>query len=438
MAKNDWDNLFGKDYFITLTNIERTYFALTPLSDRWECETFYSKTNMWYTRVVVFYEGNTIVKVIHEEKRLLGDNTVDFAYYQEYDTTLVTQERKLLMPQTARGKPKKLTAANITAVLPFGCRFHIQFQRGKDSYLILDNPRANKEFPVGEWEHIKNIKNDTDFHIFASYYIETCRESYLEKLKAFQNAKKLTVKYMVGDIFRMDYDRTRYCYGIIIGDVKRIQSLPELPERHSLRQLMMVPIMVRFSQLITDDPSLKNDDLASIPLGRLSICADNDIIWGRHTIVDRKKLDTEDLEFNLVCTKLFSELSQHETLFTQDRMFRDGMIKNKTYSLFIEWGTAQAVLSSNRISPELKAIMDSYSSPHGGVNISIDPLYAVPDSKRKNAVNYRMNLLNPENSELKELLFSALGLKPDSDFDEFATAFNGLTKEVLCSKIFKQ
>lgn len=438
MAKNDWDVLFGKDYFIGLTNTERTYFALNPLSEKWESASYYSKTNMWYTRVVAYFEGNIIVKVIHEEKRMLADNTVNFLYYQEYDTKLETEERKLLLPLTQRGKPKKLSASNISSVLPFGCRFHIQFQKGKETYIVLDNPRGNVTFPVGEWERIGIIKNDQDFHDFSSYYISSCSEDYFEKLNGFRKAGKRTVKYNVGDIFRMDLDRTRYCYGVIIGDVKKIQSFPELPDRHSLRQLMMVPVMVRFYQLITNDPNMKKDDLKNIPMGRLSVCADNDIIWGQHTIVDHKLIAPEDLEFNLVCVKQFFDLSQHETLFTQDRMYRDGMIKDKSYSLFIEWGTAQVLLASDRISPELKAIMDSYSSPHGGVKISIDPVDAVPDAKGKSTVNYRMNLLNPENREIRALLFSALGLQPDSDFDEFAAAFNGLTKEELCNIILKQ
>lgn len=57
----------------------------------------------------------------------------------------------------------------------------------------------------------------------------------------------------------MELDRTHYCYGIITGTIKKFTAMPELPEKHSLRQLMMVPIMVRAYQLITEDPNLKSD-----------------------------------------------------------------------------------------------------------------------------------------------------------------------------------
>lgn len=434
MNANEWKKLYGNPYLITLTNEERRYLALAPISSDWDAVKYYSKTNVWYTGLTAFFEGNTIVKVITESRRFLADGTENYGSFCEYDTHLETSNRELLLPLTSRGKPKKLSASNINAVMAFGCQFAISFSLNRDSCIGHSNPRANKRFPIGEANKTALIRSNRDFHEFMNYYISTCREDYFAKLEAFKNAKKVTVKYKVGDIFRMELDRTRYCYGVITGEIRKIQKMPELPEKHSFRSLMMVPIIVRYYNLITENPNMTARDLEKIPLGRIDICGDNDIIWGTHTIVDHKKLTEDDLEFNFVCTKIIAP-SPHTTLFTQDMMMRDGIIPKKEYALYIEWGFAQTELSYDKLSEKLKNYLDGYSSPHGGVSMGIDPYDAVPDEKRRQYINYKNNLLNPENREFLNEVFACLGLEPDTDFDAFAGRFSGLTKREILKRI---
>ena len=54
----------------------------------------------------------------------------------------------------------------------------------------------------------------------------------------------------------MEIDRFHYGYGIITGQIKEILKWKELPENHGLRELMMVPIMVRFYDVCTTDDNL--------------------------------------------------------------------------------------------------------------------------------------------------------------------------------------
>lgn len=434
MTDADWDAKFSSDFMINVTNEERTYLGLASILPKWDTLVYHSKTNLWHTRVTAFFDENTIVKVICETKRILDDGITNYEEYSEYDTKLVTDNRNQLLPLTPRGKSKPLSASNINAVTPFGCKFSIIFEREKDTFLVLSNPRANKEFPVGERDAVSVIHSDADFHTFMKNYIDTCADDYFDKLQAFKAAKKITVKYRHGDIFRMEFDRTRYCYGIITGDIKKLKSMPEMPAKHSLRQLMMVPIMVRYYQLITDDPNLKAEDLCNVPLSRVNIVGDNDIIWGTHTIVDHKPLTSDDLEFNFVCTKIISH-SSRITMFTQNMFMRDGLIPEQEYTLYIEWGFAQTSLSYAQLSDRLKEMLVDYSSPHGGVSISIDPCKAVPDAKYRQHHSYQKNLLNHENREILNEIFSCLGLNADTTFDQFAKKFGGLTLEEIISRM---
>lgn len=437
MTTVDWNDRFGEGFQISLTDEERKYFALAAIDAAWETMTFCSKTNLWYTRVTAFFDGNTIVKVICENKRVLENGIADYNNYVEYDTNLATKDRKQLLPLTARGKPKSLSASNINAITPFGCHFSILLETGRDTVLYLSNPRANKEFPVGEREAIASIQSEADFHAFAQYYISTCREDYWDKLQAFKAAQKVTIRYKAGDIFRMEYDRTHYCYGIITGEIKRIQAMSELPKKHSLRRLMMVPIMVRCYQMITENPDLTAEDLREIPLGRMEICGDNDIIWGTQTIVDHKQLAPEDLEFHFVCTKIVSD-SPHTTLFTQDMFMHDGLMPKQAYTLYLEWGFAQTRLRYHQLSEKLKLLLDDYASPHGGVAMGIDPYSAVSDDRQRQSYSYRNNLLNPENRDFLNEIFACLGLDADTTFDQFAEKYGGLSLEEIAARMTKK
>lgn len=431
MTNAEWEEKFGQRFMITLTDEERRYLGLSALSADWDALAHCSKTNAWCTRVTVFFDGDTIVKVIGETGFLFADGTVKRDGYEEYDTRLQTDGRKWLLPLTARGKPKPLTASNIKAVTPFGCRMALGYNRGKDSCLRLHNPRANKRFPIGEEAAVAAIRSEADFHAFMNHYIATCRDDYFDKLQAFQNAKKVTVRYRPGDIFRMELDRTHYCYGIITGTIKKLNAMPELPEKHSLREKMMVPILVRLYHQVTDDPNRKAEDLRSVPLGRVLTVADNDIIWGTHTIVDHKTLAPEDLEFNFVCTKIAPNRRYNDQL-QLDPIQRK--IPMEQYTLYIEWGFAQTSLRFDQLSDKLKDLLADYSSPHGGVFISIDPGLAVPDEKHQHYI-LRESLLSPENREMLNEIFACLGLAEDTTFDQFAERYGGLSLQTIAERM---
>ena len=422
-------------FFIKLTNEERRYFALSPIDECMDTVTFYSKTNLWHTDAIVYFDQDTIVKVIIGKRRILADGRVNYRSYLEYDTSLKTEGRRLLPPLTSKGRAKKLTLSAITAVDPFGCSLALSRDGDRCSYMKVQNARARKYFPIGEHERIAKITSDAEFHEFAKYYIATCPDGYFERLQDFKDAKKVTVKYKPGDIFRMELDRTHYCYGIITGEIKKLRKLPELPKKHSFLSLMTVPIAVRLYRLITERKDLTACDLADVPLGRMSVCSDNDIIWGRHTIVDSKELTVDDIEFNLICQKIRPEIANF-TYAAHDMFIRDGLFFSRDgYGLYVEWGFSQAYVASEDIPDSLRDLLSDYISAHSGVSISIDPQNAIINESYRNYTEHKYDLLNPENRVLKNELFSALGLPADAEFDDFANKFGGPSLATLCEWI---
>lgn len=403
-------------YMFGLTDEERRYFALEPIPEDGETRTFTRREDTLHTRVTVFFRGTTIVKVINES--LAGaDGRVWLRKYEEYDTQLETADGEIL-PLTARGKPKKLTASNINAVTPFGCRLRIEI-RDKWTEVDLVNPRACKRFPIGCWQAVSAIRTEADFRGFAAQYIATCRADCFEKLAAFRSARKETVRYRPGDIFRMDYDRTRYCYGIITGELKQLRKMTRLPREHGFHRLMTVPIMVRLYQTVTEDPNLTAADLSGIPLDPVLICSDNDIIWGTHPIIGHRDLTPEDLYFRLSAT-----LQTHYT----GRFTREGC------SMDIEWGFARVTLNWEALSDAVKASLDRFPLFSGGVSTAIDPIHASAGDSPYYGGD-RDDLQMPENADLRRMVFDSLGLDTDTSFDAFAARFGGLTRQEILERM---
>lgn len=432
--KWDWNTLFGEKTFIELKKGERTYFGLNEMNVNDDKTIFYSKTNLWYKRTTLFWQNDVIIKVIAEENMISVDERIVCRCYREFDTKIKTENREWILPMTSRGKKKKVTATHVLSIPPFGCSFYYSLNERKDgkshSIIVVDNPRNNQRLSLGEYSKISRIQNGADFREFVEEYIATCPPNYFERVDRMRNEKHKTVKYRAGDIFRMEIDRFRYCYGLITGEVKSILKWEELPKRHSLRQLMMVPIMVRYYQLVTERGDLTEKDLKDIPLSRVELCGDNDIIWGSHPIVGHKKLEAEDLEFNLVCVK-FTTINKHDTLFTQEFLMRENMRAiPEEYNVYVEWGPAAVSVSSSQLSEKLREYLKDYSCPHGGVSMRIEPMIArVPLEEMSSWPEKPHNLLEKSYLNMREELFSCLGLKKDATFDAFAKKFGGLTKE---------
>lgn len=444
MKEQDWAAIFGDGYVVNLTNGERRCFALDPLDPSWDMQRFCYQSEQRCTRLTVFFSGATIVKVIDEEicvrpaRGRMGERVTlallkqngsvrCMERYEEYDTELVTQERRLLLPLTGRGKPRALTASAIRSVEPFGCHLLVKMERREQRgprrcAIFLTNRRAAQKFPIGEREAIEAIDNDEDFHAFARQYMDTCPPDYFERLAAFRNAEKTTVKYRPGDVFRMAYDRTHWCYGLIVCDVKRLRSLPEMPARSTLHCLMQVPVIVRLYDLLTDRPDMTPEELRAYPLGRAFACADNEIIWGTHPVIGHRKLTAEDIELPLIVGAWRRRLLRYEGT-------------DEPVDIPVEWGLCSTVIPHERVPEDLQKHLEGYRTPHGGILIGIPPEYAVRDEGYRSLPCYQNDLLNPHNDDLRGELLRLAGLPSDAGFDDFAAAFGGLTRQEIADRM---
>ena len=427
-------------FFVNLTNEERHFLALNDLNPEWDTAYLFSVTHFRKKRTVLFYEGNSIVKVIHEEQSVDDDGSAIWKHYSEYDTCLATEDRKLLLPLTSRGRAKPITAANVLAVNPFGCKVEVYLKKN-ESTIWAGNFRNCQEIAIGEEKRIRNIVSDTDFHEFMKYYISTCPKDYFERIAEIREMGHQTVQFKAGDIFRCQTDRNHYTYGIIIGKTRELEKWPELPAMHSFRNLMAQPIIVRMYDFVTSNADMTADQLSKISLRPPMICTDEDIIWGTHKIVAHKELEPDDVQFQIhlarqgrnqdethpftaeTFTNLFSKL------IPEDQRKK---VKAPT-SLCIEWGFASIEVPWESVPDEIKEFLSKGVYYNSGTQIGISGEYCgkslaeILHETPHNTIQY--NLLLPENREKFNLIMHALGLPDDCTYDEFVIKYGGISRQ---------
>lgn len=423
-------------YTVMLTDEERRYLALDPLDKSWETVSMYSVTGCLKKRTVLFYDGNTIVKVIYEEYSVSEDGSYNWKSYNEFDTRLETDNRTMLLPLTSRGRAKPVTPTNVMAVKPFGCGLYIYLQKDK-SRIVAQNLRNNQEIPVGEKDRVRKIMSDEDFHEFMSYYIPTCPDDYFERIAAVRNMEHQTVKFKAGDIFRCQVDRQHYAYGLILGKTREIEKWDELPKEHSFRHVMMQPIIVRMYDFVTTDKDLTATELSGKPLRPPKLCSDCDILWGTHKVVAHKELAPDDIQFQLQLARQ-GKKNEHITPFTAETFVKMSPKEPKPKmdsprALYVEWGFASFEIPWEKVPDNIRKLLDEGVYFDGGVAMGISAelcgksLTDILKETPKHMI--RHNLLLPENRDKFNLIMNFLGLPDNCILDDFAAKYGGISRQ---------
>lgn len=432
-------------YTIMLTDEERRYLALNPLDPDWETVSMYSVTYSLKKRTVLFFEGNTIVKVIYEEHSIHEDGSYNWKNYNEFDTRLETDHMTMLLPLTSRGRAKAITPTNVMAVNPFGCSFNL-FLKQDQSQLTAQNLRNHQVIPVGETERVRKILSDEDFHAFMQYYMPTCPDDYFERITAVRNLEHQTVRFRAGDIFRCQVDRQHYAYGLILGKIREIEKWPELPEEHSFRHVMMQPVIIRMYDFVTSDPDMTAQTLSEKPLRPPKLCSDCDILWGTHQIVAHKELVPDDIQFQLQLARQVKK-NEHLTLFTAETFVKMSPKHpkpkmNTPRALYVEWGFASFEIPWENVPDNIRKLLEEGVYFDGGVAMGISAdlcgksLSEILKEAPRHLIQY--DLLLPENQEAFHQIMNFLGLPENCTLDDFAARYGGISRQEYISLISKR
>ena len=367
---------------LVLNNKERPYFGMNPVDDQWDEITIKEG-------YMVYFEGNTI-------KKTISYYDDPYVRYQESDIEIHTRDRQFVLPQTAKGKEKKLNFTSVSSINPSGCTFsmNLAFEWGERKYTSEVRARNNRnclELPITGYENLESFEQ---YKGWLKDYISTCPSDYFEKVEKMRNEKHKTVKYFNGDVFRFELDREHYGFGLIIGQIREMKKDGLFPPEHALDSTMCVPLLIRLYLVKTKDKKMLLSDICSHQLSRTFIMADGLVIWGRYEIIGNKMLEENDVDF---------PIQIGESLELKKRYFR------------FCWGPGMIVIHNHGRVPD--AIDNNRFLRHavyGGVD---ERLLECPGHDTQK-----------EDKTIPKEAFKFFNLSPGITYDDFNLKYGGMTR----------
>ncbi|MDR2284256.1 MAG: immunity 26/phosphotriesterase HocA family protein [Sphingobacterium sp.] len=367
-----------------LTNEQRRYLGITAVEDSWELVAF--------SDCYLYYDNDTIVKQI----------TVSSDSYYERDLLEETTEnRTILLPKTAKGKPKKLNHSAMSSFKGTGVYFSFS-----STYLAISNYTTQTTFFDQRFE-------DGDLHFLKEWLDNWVKESSatdLQEITAFKNATRLNCKYKEGDFFSFRVGRREWGFGRILLDVSKL--LKEKGRReaknYGLANMMGKPLIVKVYHKISRTPVADLDELSKEKALPSQAIMDNHFFYGQNAIIGHRALDIAELDM-LISYGQSIDYEDRDCVYVQYGL------------IFKETSIAQY---NNFLSIEGKDNSDNpYTNDGIGFGLELEYLQACIGDNSNNPYwldteNYasKYDLRNPLNKSIKEEVFKVFGLDPDGSY----------------------
>ena len=295
-----------------LTNEQRKCFALEPVDEKWE--RIVAKPSPYDKHVTYLYlDGNTIVKWV-----MTGED-----YYREREMSdEVSDDRKYLLPKTAKGKPVLLSSSNVEKRKGKGICLNYYKE-----HIVLYNENIDCDYFNCAYEDV-NVCDTASFVRWVENWCAETTEADYEDIARFARQEKRHVKFREGDVFRYKIGRRLYGYGRILLDYEIMRKRKE----PFWDVLMMKPLVCSAYHIVTDRADVGVDELKSLRSLPSSFVADNCFYYGEYEIIGNLPIaENEDypimyggtisrIENNVVyyqCGKVYRRLENANALYNE-------------------------------------------------------------------------------------------------------------------------
>lgn len=297
------------------TNHHRACLGLTPVESHWE---LIKLTPSPYDMddAYAYIEGTRIHKML----RVSEDSYQEYALHE-----VLSKDGKFILPKTEKGKPVKLTAANLEKRTPVGMAFswlrdHIALYNATSQQNYYDS------FTEGPDLSLKTLPE------FRAWLEKWCAETTAEDLSdvaAFASRPRVHQKYREGDFFRYRIDRRHWAYGRILlnFDALRKQKI------EFWDVFFGKPLVVAVYRIMTHEPLDDIEQLSGLPMLPSQFIMDNRFYYGEAEIIGNKPVTPEEEDFPinygkskairenilyLQCGRLYRKLPLGKPLFHWD------------------------------------------------------------------------------------------------------------------------
>ncbi len=298
-----------------LTNEQRKYLGLELIEPTWErieipnnCR----KPELSTGKDILFFDGDILRKMI-----CLNNNGA----FLESSYHLRTQDnRTMIAPITAKGKPKRLNGANIQRCTPYG--MYIRFDGGDEvrGSVCLANYTTEQTYYSSSFAGVPYM-NEREFQDFLDQWIADTSQEDLVEIHAFASAGKRHCKYREGDFFRFKYDRRNYGYGRILLDVRQfIKSGGKFWDI-----LMGRPLCVSVYHIVTENPNVSIEDLQKLNSCPSQYIMDNVFYYGEYEIIGNAPLleNHSEIDYPIMYGRSISGIDPNKICYCRGKDYRE-------------------------------------------------------------------------------------------------------------------
>lgn len=386
------------DIRFELNNDQREYLGLDPIQSHWNKVVL--KGDKYRKESILYFEGDLL------KRHIISDDHL----YQETQYNDLTKDRNIILPKTSRGKERKLTASTIESLTPIGVYFHLTIF----GYLLIGNHTTQTTFYSSAWEY-PNSNEQKSFSESIKNFIVNSPSNHIDDIRKFKEGKRKHVKFKDGDYFAFKISRSEFGFGRVILNISKLKKSGRLPERHGLRFLMGIPVLVQLYSYISNS---KNIDLAILESsGTLpsDYIMDNHLLYGEYEIIGNKSMNYKEIDYPIS--------------YGKDINFNSNEV-------FLQWGLIHVSLPLSKYNKYLVGENPTASyqaakympNPYGYYSIGFRPKYSGYEIKDAavNGFNYskmehylfEFDLRNPSNNEIRKEIFIAFGLDANASYAE--------------------
>lgn len=380
-----------KDAPFILTNEQRKYLGLMPLEKEWELV----KIN----NIHLYFDGDIIRKkiIINED-----------GYLEQELCEKTTENRTILLPKTAKGKPKKLNFTATQSFSPFG----VYFRFSTDGYICIANYTTQTTYFS---ENIGDNKTFEDLSIWLDQWVKETTRDDLSEIDAFKTAKRQHCKFREGDFFAFKIDRRNWGFGRILTDVAKLKKSDKFKQEknYGLTNLMGKPLIVKVYHRISASINIDLDELSNCTALPPQAIMDNHFYYGEYKIIDNREIKTSEYD---------------EPLISYGKSINSSKDPD---SVYLQYGFIYKETNISKFNKYLKKEHKLYGwedNPYRneGIGFGLN-LYNLNQciAEKSNAPFWdsgyyalKNDLRNPANIDIKREIFNFFGLDADKSYEE--------------------
>jgi hypothetical protein len=219
----------------------------------------------------------------------------------------LSDDGKFILPKTDKGKPVKLTAANLEKRTPVG----MSFSWLRDHIFVFNNTAQQGYYDSFAEGPDLPLKTLPEFLAWLDKWCAETTEKDLSDVAAFAARPRVHQKYREGDFFRYRIDRRHWAYGRILFNYDRLRK-----EKVEFWDVFFgKPLVVAVYRIMTEEPLNDIEKLAGLPMLPSQLIMDNHCYYGEAEIIGNKPLTPEEEDYPIHYGR--SKNAREEALYLQ-------------------------------------------------------------------------------------------------------------------------